>query len=94
MLGELHPAERQHALTRLWTRKEAYLKATGEGIGAGVAHVEVPLDRGLWHAPFRPVPGADGWLLFDLDSPFEGCAAALVIGPGWTAMPEVVESRH
>jgi 4'-phosphopantetheinyl transferase len=79
MLDALDPLARRDALARLWTRKEAYLKATGEGIGGGVAHVEVPIERGLWDAAFRPVPGGHVWRLYDLDCPVPGFAAALVV---------------
>lgn len=42
---EALPAERRrHAFLRCWTRKEAYLKALGSGITAGLARPEVSVD--------------------------------------------------
>jgi 4'-phosphopantetheinyl transferase len=44
--GNLPRGERAAALLRAWTRKEAYLKACGHGIGdRSLADVEVTLDR-------------------------------------------------
>jgi 4'-phosphopantetheinyl transferase len=37
----LHPADRPAAFFNLWTRKEAWLKAIGEGIGQALNQVEV-----------------------------------------------------
>ncbi len=93
-LGALGPAARRDALARLWTRKEAYLKATGEGISEGVAHVEVPLDERLWQASFAPVPDGVRWLLYDLACPVAGFAAALVVEPVGTRPPRVVVERR
>ena len=41
MFQQLPPAERPAAFFNLWTRKEALLKATGEGIAGGLNRVEV-----------------------------------------------------
>jgi 4'-phosphopantetheinyl transferase len=94
VIADRAPGERRDALARLWTRKEACLKATGDGIGAGVAHVDVPLDRGLWQAPFQPFARGGAWLLYDLTPPVDGFAAALVVAPGWTTLPEIVVTRR
>lgn len=40
-LARLRSRERRVGLLRCWTRKEAVLKATGDGTGAGAARVEV-----------------------------------------------------
>lgn len=40
----LDPGRQPAAFFRLWTRKEAWLKATGDGIPAGLNRVEVTLD--------------------------------------------------
>ena len=79
-IRRLADGDRQRALLLLWTRKEAYLKATGEGIGARLTTLEVPLDASLHAAPWHPVEGAT-WLLWDLDVPRQGLAAALAAGP-------------
>jgi len=92
-LAALDPDERRNALARLWTRKEAYLKATGEGIGEGVTHVEVPLDEGVWNAAFQPLPDGPVWLLCDLACPIAGFAAALVVEPG-ASPPEITITRR
>jgi 4'-phosphopantetheinyl transferase len=76
--------DRDRALLALWTRKEAYLKAIGEGIGANLRRVEVPLDAGAWALRWRPADGAT-WYLFDLDCPRPGLAAAVVAGPATTS---------
>ena len=66
-----------------WTRKEAYLKATAQGIVDGLASIEVTLD------PARPpalltLPDAGrarGWTLYDLRTD-ERFAASLVVEGG------------
>ena len=43
MMRALSSESRMHAFYTAWTRKEAFLKATGEGIGESLAKVEVTL---------------------------------------------------
>ncbi|MET9883705.1 4'-phosphopantetheinyl transferase superfamily protein [Streptomyces sp. NPDC006430] len=69
-LSALPEAERQEALARLWSRKEAYLKGTGTGIATGV--VEPYVGSGP-----RPAP-VPGWQLTDLPAP-PTYAAALAV---------------
>ncbi|WP_399082635.1 4'-phosphopantetheinyl transferase family protein [Streptomyces sp. BBFR2] len=82
----LHPAERAElarlpadgrpaAFARCWTRKEAYLKATGEGLSGTALHA-----RYLGCGP-RPAPVA-GWTLTDVPAPLGWAAACAVRGPG------------
>jgi 4'-phosphopantetheinyl transferase len=68
-LRRLPGAERQASFYRLWARKEAYLKATAEGIAKGLASVNM-LDL-----ESRP-----GWELADLSVP-PGYAGALAVAP-------------
>lgn len=66
-LRALGEAERRGEFYRLWTRKEAWLKARGDGLGAG-------------EALLRAEPGADGgsWSILTLDAG-PGYAAALAV---------------
>ena len=58
-LERLPPEEREHALLRLWTLKEAYLKAVGIGLNADPREVVVDFDRReLQAAPRGAAPGA------------------------------------
>jgi len=68
ILSGLAQPERTHAFLRLWTRKEARAKATGEGI-QGVMR-GVPLDPSRWHVQELTLPAGyvasvaaegDGW---------------------------------
>jgi len=75
------PARHQHeAFYRAWTRKEAFLKATGRGI-AGIEDIEVTL------APDAPPsiisingspPPPEQWTMRDIRIPAPGYAGALV----------------
>jgi 4'-phosphopantetheinyl transferase len=69
------------AFFNLWTRKEAWLKATGEGIGHSLNRVEVAFLPGeaarLLSLPEGPHAG-DYWTLHQLD-PAPGFAAALAV---------------
>ena len=67
-------AERRAAFLRAWTRKEAYAKATGEGIFNRLADVELITDS---HAP-KPYVAVDKWIVHDLWAP-AGYAAALAV---------------
>ena len=56
MMRALSPEDRMEAFYAGWTRKEAFLKATGEGIGTSLADVEVTLAPGE-EAEVLRVPG-------------------------------------
>lgn len=73
-LGMLHASERPLAFARCWTRKEAYLKGTGEGLASdGLAGTAVG-------AGPCPLP-VEGWTIVDLPVPV-GYAAALAVAEG------------
>jgi 4'-phosphopantetheinyl transferase len=70
----------QEALLRCWVRKEALVKATGEGMGAPLTEIEVPLAPGR-HTLVRPLLGeeeARRWSLSDVRVA-PGYAACLVV---------------
>ena len=73
----LHPAERAEiaaaeqpsaAFARLWTRKEAYLKGLGTGLGRALDLDYVGSEQ----------PGPEGWALADLPAP-DGHAVAVAV---------------
>jgi len=78
-LSALPQHERPAAFARCWARKEACLKATGQGLAEGAAEPYVGCGR---HAS-----APDGWKVHDL-APRPGTAAALAswAGPG-AALP-------
>lgn len=77
-------AAREAAFLRAWTRKEAYVKATGKGFFDEVNRIEVALDAAapkssltLLSSP-RQGETARNWTLHDLSAP-AGFAAALAV---------------
>jgi 4'-phosphopantetheinyl transferase len=89
MFSSLPAAQQPAAFFNLWTRKEAWLKATGEGIGHLLSQVEVsflpaqPVQLLRLPASFAPPNSsteqvADNWSLHDL-RPAAGFVAALAI---------------
>jgi 4'-phosphopantetheinyl transferase len=78
---ELSPIDQVAAFFKLWTRKEAFLKATGEGITASLSQIEVsflPSDPARLLALGGDVASAACWSLIDL-SVASGWASALAI---------------
>lgn len=67
-LSRLEGRSRQDALLRCWTRKEAYIKATGEGMAAPLAEIEVTVTPGTPKLRRRmaAADGARGWDLVDI----------------------------
>ena len=76
----LPPSERPAAFFKIWTRKEAWLKATGEGIAELLDRVEVSFQPGeaarLLNVPNHSAVPSARWQLHDL-MPAPGYAAAL-----------------
>lgn len=75
---------RQIAFLRAWTRKEACVKATGDGLFSGLQQIEVALDAAK-PAGSLTIHGTEGdagltssWIVHDLAVP-EGFCAALAI---------------
>lgn len=70
--------ERERALIRLWTLKEAYLKAAGVGLNAELRDVVVRPGREpvLQAAPEEPHP--ERWLLLPVESPDDTVASLAV----------------
>ncbi|MDX2525285.1 4'-phosphopantetheinyl transferase family protein [Streptomyces europaeiscabiei] len=75
-LGSLAPAEREAAFLRLWTRKEAVVKATGERLARGLRLPVTGSAPVLVRDPAGALPGA--WRLLDLEVP-AGYVATLAV---------------
>lgn len=76
-------AQRHAAFLRAWTRKEAYAKATGQGVFDELDRIEVALDAAAPKSSltlrFAHAPGPmRDWTLHDLSAP-EGFTAALAV---------------
>jgi 4'-phosphopantetheinyl transferase len=76
-LRTLGPAERLEGFFRCWTRKEAYIKARGEGLSLPLSRFDVSL-----------LPGEPAALLSTYDDPREASRWSLrdlPVGPGYVA---------
>lgn len=84
---KLPEADRDAALLRLWTAKEAALKAIGSGLAGGLRNVELELD-GTRPPRLRRLCGEhDGWQLLVAD-PAPGLLCTVVVrGDGWRLLP-------
>lgn len=82
LIEALPPDQKQKAFFDLWTCKEAYLKATGEGL-AGLGQVQVSLTPGGGNPQLDLMgenlpPKQNGWFLYPL-TPDPNYAAAVVV---------------
>ena len=91
LLRSLPPAERRDAFFRCWTRKEAVIKAIGEGLSRALGSFDVDLAPGSTSALTRldGRPGnVAGWSLRDVAAPSGYVAAgAVAVAPRAPATP-------
>jgi Phosphopantetheinyl transferase len=94
LFQKLPPVHKPEAFFNLWTRKEALLKATGEGITGGLNRVEVSFLPGE-PAELREINGsaeaACNWKLFTL-APAQGWTGAVAISFDSTASPLTLQT--
>lgn len=86
-LAVLDPEARIEAFFRCWTRKEAFIKATGDGLSLPLKQFDVSLAVGETNALLatRPDGGEAGrWLLRDVPGEKDYVAALCVRGHDWT----------
>lgn len=85
-LAHLPAAEQRNAFFRCWTRKESYIKATGDGLSLPLNQFDVSLKPGDDDALLatRGVPDeAQNWWLRDIDIGSGYAAAVCVRGRDW-----------
>jgi 4'-phosphopantetheinyl transferase len=85
-LFDLPSAERVEVFFRCWTRKEAYVKATGDGLSLPLSQFDVSLEPGAANALIATRPdGAEAqrWLLCDLRTENGYTAAVCALGREW-----------
>jgi 4'-phosphopantetheinyl transferase len=78
--------ERVDAFFRCWTRKEAYIKATGDGLSLPLSQFDVSLDAGETIALLATRPDAEEaerWSLREVPGGEGYCAALCVRGHDW-----------
>lgn len=80
-LQHLSGEEKRAAFFRCWTRKEALLKATGEGIAGGLKTYQVSLLPGAAPGVLAPRHEVKNWSLFDVPAPAHFAAALAVRAP-------------
>jgi 4'-phosphopantetheinyl transferase len=85
-LVDLHAQERVDAFFRCWTRKEAYIKATGDGLSLPLSQFDVSLAAGEKDALLSTRPDAaeaGRWLLQEVPGGSGYLAALCVRGRDW-----------
>jgi len=80
IINDLGGATRDRAFLRIWTQKEAYLKATGLGVGMPLREVETeadPANPPHLHAIGGDRAEAESWTLLEAEIPGAVCTVAI-----------------
>ena len=84
VLQALPAAERRAAFFRCWTRKEAFVKATGRGVTQGLRTFAVSLDPERAALTWLQDGDPADWGMADVDAGPEYAAAVCAAGRGWS----------
>ena len=83
-ISKLSKEAKQEAFFQYWTAKEAYLKATGEGLGGGLGEIEFELTPGVKLVGIRgDRAAAAGWFVRNFIPEQEYTATVAVEGKNW-----------
>jgi 4'-phosphopantetheinyl transferase len=80
-LSQLPDDERKLYCFRCWTRKEAFMKALGEGLSDRIRQVEIVPTAGALLPRIAGIPAGDHWMIEDLDVGGSFVAALAVGAP-------------
>ncbi|NJP11291.1 MAG: 4'-phosphopantetheinyl transferase superfamily protein [Leptolyngbyaceae cyanobacterium RU_5_1] len=85
LISSLTPEQRQEAFFKLWTCKEAYLKATGEGLaGLNQAEISCSIENPASCLTIQGIsPQPSQWSVIQFNPQPEYVAALAVEGQGW-----------
>ena len=95
-LRSLAPEHRQRAFFECWTRKEAYIKARGDGLSRRLDTFEVAFGPGIAPAVLSAGDEPDAatrWAMYDL-APANGYCGALIVESGREPLPRVQADRQ
>lgn len=95
-LADLPAEEKVDAFFRCWTRKEAYIKATGDGLSLPLSQFDVSLVPGEINALLATRPDgseASSWLLREAPAGHGYIAALCVRGRDWTLKDWSADAR-
>ncbi|MFZ0136380.1 MAG: 4'-phosphopantetheinyl transferase superfamily protein [Candidatus Sulfotelmatobacter sp.] len=95
-LADIPPEEKVEAFFRCWTRKEAYIKATGDGLSLPLSQFDVSLaslDKNALLATRPDGSEAGNWLLQEVPAGTGYVAAVCVRGRDWKLNDWSSESR-
>jgi 4'-phosphopantetheinyl transferase len=87
--GRLPDEEKIAAFFRAWTRKEALIKATGEGLSRSMREIAAGIQRGIDPCGSTAV---NGWQLINVPTAEGYMAAAAIEGGPWTMVRRCVTS--
>jgi 4'-phosphopantetheinyl transferase len=77
-LSQAPAGERQHAYFQCWTRKEAFVKALGEGLSERTRQLDILSSAGSLLPRINGIPADDRWMVKDLNVG-HGFAAAVAV---------------
>ena len=92
-LAALPEEQRSEAFFLCWTRKEAYIKATGKGLSLPLHEFDVSLAPQEQNGLLATRPDAQErmrWVMRDIAVPGEYAAAICVSGSGWSLVDGIV----
>ena len=81
-------------LARLWSRKEALVKAEGTGLVNAPSLIKVPVEEDLWAEALPAHRGPRGFLMYDVPAPLDSLHCSLAVEqPPAPHLPQLIFHR-